>query len=99
MYTLPLCVVLKLPSSKFRLVNDHSAGQFSLNGMIGRADITLRLDGIRDSDTWIHKALEDYNWNLCLFRSDVHGTYRLTLMCPLWQICQVARVEGALHND
>lgn len=57
MYAMPLGVVPKPHSTKLRLVNDHSAGKYSLNSMIDRADTALKLDGIHDLSTSVRKAL------------------------------------------
>ncbi|KAG1726943.1 hypothetical protein EDD22DRAFT_738561, partial [Suillus occidentalis] len=47
MYSMPIHAVPKPGTNKFRLVTDHSAGQFSLNSMISRDDIAgVTLDNI-----------------------------------------------------
>lgn len=97
MYAMPLGVVPKPRSNKFRMVNDQSAGEFALNNMIDRASAAIKLDGIRDLGTSIRKALRGEDKNFCLFKSDVRGAYRLMPLHPLWQIRQIVRVDGALH--
>lgn len=57
MYAMPLSVVPKPHSAKLQMVNNHSAGEFSLNAMIDKADAVLRLDGIRDLSASVRKAL------------------------------------------
>ncbi|KIK45153.1 hypothetical protein CY34DRAFT_36140, partial [Suillus luteus UH-Slu-Lm8-n1] len=47
MYSMPIHTVPKPGTSKFRLVTDHSAREFSLNSMISREDIAgVTLDNI-----------------------------------------------------
>lgn len=65
--------------------------------MIGRASASLRLNGIRDLGTSICKALRREDKNLCLFKSEVRGAYRLMPLRPFWQIRQIVRVNSALH--
>ena len=49
MYSTPIHAVPKPRSEKLRLVNDHSAGPFSLNSMIAREDIAgAKMDSITD---------------------------------------------------
>ena len=47
MYSMPIHAVPKPGTSKFRLVTDHSAGQFTLNNMISCKDIAeVTLDNV-----------------------------------------------------
>ncbi|KAF8547082.1 hypothetical protein OG21DRAFT_1399916, partial [Imleria badia] len=49
MYSMPIHAVPKPGSAKFRLVTDHSAGQFTLNQMISKNDIAgVTLDNVQD---------------------------------------------------
>ena len=49
MYSMPIHAVPKPGSSKFRLVTDHSAGQFALNNMISCEDIAgVTLNNVQD---------------------------------------------------
>ena len=49
MYSTPIHAVPKPRSEKLRLVNDHSAGPFSLNSMIARSDVAgAKMDSISD---------------------------------------------------
>jgi len=47
MYSMPIGVVPKPHSTDFRLVTDHSAGEFALNNYIMKADASIRLDNLQ----------------------------------------------------
>lgn len=64
------------------MVNGHSAGEFSLNSMIDCANTALRLNGICALGTSVHQVLQREDKNLCLFKDDIRGTYRLMPMHP-----------------
>ena len=73
MYSTPIHAVPKPRSEKLRLVNDHSAGPFSLNSMIACEDIAgAKMDSITDLIGALlryHKQHPDKR--LVLFKSDV----------------------------
>lgn len=96
---MPLRIVPKPRSDKLRMVNDHIAGEFSLNSMISRAHTALKLDGIQELGASIRKDLNNGDRDLCLFIADVRGAYCLMPLHPLCQICQITQVDGALHVD
>ena len=99
MYSTPIHAVPKPQSVKLRLVNDHSASPFSLNSMIAREDIVgAKMDSIADLTT----ALLRYhcahpNTALIIFKSDVSAAYRQLPLHPLWQIKQIATIDGERH--
>ena len=66
MYSTPIHAVPKPRSIKLRLVNDHSAGPFSLNSMIAREDIIgAKMDSIADSSSSISSySSEHYSYHL-----------------------------------
>ena len=101
MYSTPIHTTPKPRSEKLRLVNDHSAGDFSLNSMIAREDIAgAKMDTISD----LIGALLRYrkihpNTTLVLFKSDVSAAYRRLPLHPLWQIKQIITIDGQRHVD
>jgi hypothetical protein len=101
MYSTPIHAVPKPRSEKLRLVNDHSAGAYSLNSMIAREDIVgAKMDSIAD----LIGALLRYRKRfpdkpLVMFKSDVSSAYRRLPLHPLWQIKQIVTVDGQRHID
>jgi hypothetical protein len=101
MYSTPVHAVPKPRSDKLRLVNDHSAGNFSLNSMISREDIAgAKMDTISN----LTEALLRYRRvhpgkRLVMFKSDVSAAYRRLPLHPLWQIKQIVTVDGIRHVD
>ena len=101
MYSTPIHAVPKPRSAKLRLVNDHSAGPYSLNSMISREDVTgAKMDSISD----LIGALVRYRKRhpdraLVLFKSDVSAAYRRLPLHPLWQVKQIVTVDGCRHVD
>jgi hypothetical protein len=101
MYSTPIHAVPKPRSEKLRLVNDHSAGEFSLNSMIARADVVgAKMDSISD----LIAALLRYRKNrpdttLILFKSDVSAAYRRLPLHPLWQVKQIVTIDRVRHVD
>ncbi|EJD39640.1 hypothetical protein AURDEDRAFT_70991, partial [Auricularia subglabra TFB-10046 SS5] len=47
MYSSPIFAVPKPQSDKFRMVTDHSAGEYSLNSFIDRSSVPTKLDTVR----------------------------------------------------
>ena len=101
MYSMPVHVVPKPGIKKFRLVTDHSAGEFALNNMISRADVAgVTLDNVYD----LGQALRSFwvanpSQRLVIWKGDVSEAYRLMPMHPLWQIKQVVTVNGQRYVD
>jgi hypothetical protein len=101
MYSTPVHAILKPRSTKLRLINDHSAGEYSLNSMIAREDIAgSRLDTVSDL---VRALLRDrqrhgHCW-LVLFKSDVSMAYRCLILHPLWQLKQIVTIGEDRHVD
>ena len=98
---MPIHAVPKPHSSDLRLINDHSAGDFSLNNMIDHTRVTgFPLDNMRH----VGEMLFDVRRNLGLtpldlWKSDIADAYRLLPMSPFWQIKQIVTVDGQRHVD
>jgi hypothetical protein len=101
MYSTPIHAVPKPRSEKLRLVNDHSAGPFSLNSMIAREDVAgAKMDSISDLIGALLRYRKRYpSKNLVLFKSDVSAAYRRLPLHPLWQVKQIVTVDNARHVD
>ena len=101
MYSTPVGVIPKPRSEKMRLVNDHSAGEFSLNSMIAREDVVgAKMDSISDLIGAIVRYRRRYpDTTLILFKSDVSAAYRRLPLHPLWQIKQIVTIDGERHVD
>src|SRR6202522_4516011 len=101
MYSTPVHAIPKPRSVKLRLVNDHSAGPFSLSSMIAREDIVgAKMNSISD----LIGALLRYcklhpDRKLVLFKSDVSAAYRRLPLHPLWQIKQIVTIDDCRHVD
>ena len=101
MYNTPIHAVPKPRSAKLRLVNDHSAGPFSLNSMIAREDVIgAKMDSISDLVGALlrYRKLHPYK-KLVLFKSDVSAAYRRLPLHPLWQVKQIITIDGCRHVD
>jgi hypothetical protein len=101
MYSTPVHTVPKPQSEKLRLVNDHSAGPFSLNSMILREDV---VGAQMDSVSNLVAALLRYRKThpvtpLVMFKSDVSAAYRRLPLHPLWQIKQIVTIDSTRHVD
>lgn len=101
MYCMPHYVVPKPHSSAWRLVNDLSAGAFSLNSMVDHQYVTgYPLDNLSHfGELLLRKRKEKPGVNFVAWKSDVSEAYRLCPMHELWQLKQVVRVEGELVVD
>jgi hypothetical protein len=100
MYSMPIHAVLK-DEGKFRLVTNHSAGNFSLNSMITKEDIAgVTLDNVQHlgNTLWQFRALEG-DGPLVIWKADVSEAYRHMPMHPLWQVKQIVSFEGHRHVD
>ena len=78
MYSMPIHVVPKPHSTDFRLVTNHSAGNYSLNSMIKREDISgFPLDNMTHLGEMLLKKKKDFpDEELVLFKSDISDAYR-----------------------
>jgi hypothetical protein len=101
MYSTPIHSAPKPRSDKLRLINDHSAGEFSLNSMIARDDIIgARMDSISDLGAALLRYRHTHpDSKLVMFKSDVSAAYRRLPLHPLWQIKQIATIDGVRHVD
>ena len=101
MYSTPVHAVPKPRSVKLRLVNDHSAGPFSLNSMIAREDVEgAKMDSISDMIGALLRYRKVHpNKTLILFKSDVSAAYQRLPLHPLWQIKQIVTVDDIRHVD
>jgi hypothetical protein len=101
MYSTPIHAVPKPRSAKLRLVNDHSAGSFSLNSMIAREDVVgAKMDSISDLIGALLRYRKRHpDKTIILFKSDVSAAYRRLPLHPLWQIKQIVTIDNARHVD
>jgi hypothetical protein len=105
MYCMPIHAVPKPNSDDFRLVNDHSFGDFSLNSMIPKSDhATYPLDNLHLLGE-VLLTLHDFgpdpdpDRELVMWKSDIAEAYRLIPMHPFWQVKQIVRVGSKLYAD
>ncbi|KAF9477427.1 hypothetical protein BDN70DRAFT_837859 [Pholiota conissans] len=102
MYSMPIHVVPKSTPGEYRMITDHSAGDYSLNSMIARDDIAgYPLDGMKHlGERLLHIRRTEGNMRMVMAKSDVAEAYRLLPMHPHWQIKQVNTVQrGVFHVD
>ncbi|KAF8800941.1 hypothetical protein BYT27DRAFT_7116292, partial [Phlegmacium glaucopus] len=100
MTTIPLWVVPKPHSDKFRLVVDHSAGEYSPNSYISPADASIHLDTLHVLGNALIRVRKLYgDLPLVLFKTDVSQAYRRLPVHPLWQLRQVVTILGFHHVD
>jgi len=101
MYSSPIGAVPKGNSGKFRLVVNHSRGEHSLNSMIPRSQVKVKLDDIHDLGSTLMAVRKKHGTTkkLVVFKSDVKNAYRLMPVHPLWQIRQAVTVDGKRHID
>ena len=101
MYSTPVHAIPKPRSEKLRLVNDHSAGQFSLNSMIDREDVVgAKMDSVSDLIGALLRYRKDNpDRSLILFKSDVSAAYRRLPLHPLWQLKQIITIDNQKHVD
>ena len=101
MYSMPIHAVPKPHSSDLRLVTDHSAGLFSLNGMIDHSAVTgFPLDNVTNLGEMLLDTRRSIgNVPLTLWKSDIADAYRLLPVSPFWQIKQIVTVDGERYVD
>ena len=101
MYSTPVHAVPKPRSEKLRLVNDHSAGAYSLNSMIAREEVGgAKMDTIANLvDALLRYRRSHPTTALVMFKSDVSAAYRQLPLHPLWQIKQIVTIDGIRHVD
>ncbi|KAL1950137.1 hypothetical protein VTO73DRAFT_5260 [Trametes versicolor] len=101
MYAMPTHAVPKPHSSKLRLVNDLSAGAFSLHSMIQHNSLKgTVLDGISALGAALHRFRYQHGpVRLTMWKWDVSQAYRQMPMSPYWQIRQIVTVDDLRHID
>ncbi|PIL33308.1 hypothetical protein GSI_04758 [Ganoderma sinense ZZ0214-1] len=101
MYSMPIHVVPKPHSDKLRLINNLSAGPYSLNSMIRPESIRgAVLDGMPLFGAEIRRLRREFPGEpLILWKSDVSQAYRRIPISPFWQIRQIVTIEGQRHVD
>ncbi len=101
MYCMPVHVVPKPNSNKLRLVNDQSAGAFSLNSMIRPEAIKgAVLDGIPALGESLRRfQRQNAGKQIMMWKSDVSQAYRRMPVSPYWQIRQVVTIDNWRHID
>ena len=98
---LQLCFPVPKPgSSKYCLVNDHTAGHFSLNAAIPTEEGSFRPDNLVD----LGALLINYHWKhgkvpAWLFKSDASLAYRLLPCHPHWQVRQATKIDEDFYID
>ncbi|KAG2050844.1 hypothetical protein BDR06DRAFT_974262 [Suillus hirtellus] len=101
MYSMPIHTVPK-EGGKFRLVMNHSTGDFSLNSMIAKEDIArVTLDNVQDlgDALCLHHHQFNPNDTLHIWKADVSEAYQHMPMHLLWQIKQVVMFKGQRRID
>jgi hypothetical protein len=99
-YSSPLGVIPKPHSEKLQLINDHSAGPFSLNSMIPQEEGYIILDGMHPFGQYILELhCKHPEEELICFKSDVSHAFRNLPCSPEWQAKQVVTFEGNQYVD
>lgn len=98
---MPHYVVPKPHSTNWRLVNDLSAGPYSLNGMVEHDEVIgYPLDNLSHlGDLLLRKRRENPSLSFVAWKSDIAEAYRMCPMHKLWQLKQVVRIEKKLCVD
>jgi hypothetical protein len=101
MYCMPNYVVPKPHSSGWRLVNDQSAGPYSLNSMVDRRFVTgYPLDNLAHfGELLLKKRQCSEHETFVAWKSDISEAYRMCPMHELWQLKQGVRILGKLYVD
>ena len=101
MYCMPSYVVPKPHACGWRLVNDQSAGPYSLNSMVDRRFVTgYPLDNLAHLGELLLKRRQyDSQERLVAWKSDISEAYRICPMHAMWQLKQGVRILGKLYVD
>ena len=101
MYSMPIHAVPKPHSKDLRLVNNHSAGPFSLNSMIDHTQVTgFPLDNLCHLVEMLLDIRQSIgNVHLPLWKLDISDAYWLLPMNPYWQAKQIITVDGERYID
>jgi hypothetical protein len=87
--------------NKYRAINNHSAGVYSLNSMIPVSERSVRLDGIRPLAQIIIDLRKRLGGDapINVWKADVKGAFRNCPMHPYAQAWQATRVDDQFHID
>ena len=100
MYAMPIYTIPKPHSDKVRLINNHSAGPYSLNDMIDKNKIGMHLDNVQDlAQNLLALYAQHPDVSIWLFKSDISKAYHHLPMHPLWQIKQAVKFGDRCHID
>lgn len=101
MYSMPIYAVPKPDSGAFHLVNDHSAGPFSVNSMIDHSCVTgYPLDNLHLLGTMLLNQRELLpGLDRVMWKSDISDAYRICPVHPLWQLKQAVNIDGEFYVD
>ncbi len=101
MFCMPIYAVPKPGSTDLRLVNDHSAGPYSLNSMINHSLVTgYPLDNLHQlGDMLLNLHVLTPGLDLVMWKSDIAEAYRMCPMHPMWKIKQAVRIDGKYYID
>lgn len=97
MACMPIRVGRSQNGKKFRLINDHSFGELSLNSLIPEKERAAYTDDIRALIRILRSRPEDDD--IVLFKSDVSQAFRIIPMSPYWQALQTVKFEGKYYVD
>ena len=96
----PCFAVPKPGSSKFHLVNDHTAGHSSLNTAIPPEDGSFQPDNLWDLGSLLLAFFRaNGHTPAWLFKSDASSAYHLLPCHPRWQVHQAMMIDGNFHID
>ena len=97
----PIFAVPKPGTQNLRLINDHSAGDKSLNSLIPTEGGFVKLDTLLDLGANIRAQMAARGGDApCyLFKSDVSQAYRRLPMNIRWQARQATEIDGEYHVD
>ena len=86
--------------SGWRLVNDSSARDFSLNSMVGRQYVTgYPLNNLAHLGELLLKRYQHSGGRQVVWKSDIAEAYRMCPMHLMWQIKQGVRILRKLYVD
>ena len=99
MYCMP-CYIVPKPQLGWHLVNDLSAGTFSLNSMVDRRFVTgYWLDNLGHLGELLLKKYQHYEGKQVMWKSDISEAYQMCPMHLMWQIKQGVWILGKLYID
>jgi hypothetical protein len=101
MVSQPIFAIPKPGTDNLRLINDHSAGNKSLNSLIPAEGGFMQLDSLQDLGLLIRQEMRRLGGQkpALLFKSDVSEAYRRLPVHPHWQVRQATEVDGVFHVD